>query len=111
MDKYAIQEGDIYNFDEIGFQMGILSGAKVVTSRERRGRPRAKQPANREWVTAIQAVCADGWIVPPYFVVKGKNHLLPWYQDSRFQPEWRVHTSENGWTTNEIGLDWLKHFD
>jgi hypothetical protein len=28
MDKYAIQEGDIYNFDETGFQMGILSGAK-----------------------------------------------------------------------------------
>jgi AraC-like DNA-binding protein len=111
MDKYAIQEGDIYNFDETGFQMGILSGAKVVTSSERRGRPRAKQPGNREWVTVIQAVCADGWIVPPYFVVKGKNHLLPWYQHSRFQPEWRVHTSENGWTTNEIGLDWLKHFD
>jgi hypothetical protein len=111
MDKYAIQEGDIYNFDETGFQMGILSGAKVVTSSERRGRPRTKQPGNREWVTVIQAVCADGWVVPPYFVVKGKNHLLPWYQDSRFRPEWRVHTSENGWTTNEIGLDWLKHFD
>ena len=111
IDKYAIQEGDIYNFDETGFQMGMLSSAKVVTSSERRGRPRTKQPGNREWVTVIQAVCADGWVVPPYFVVKGKNHLLPWYQDSRFQPEWRVHTSENGWTTNEIGLDWLKHFD
>ena len=111
IDKYAIQEGDIYNFDETGFMMGMLSAAKVVTSSERRGRPRTKQPGNREWVTVIQAVCADGWIAPPYFVVKGKNHLLPWYQDSRFQPEWRVHTSENGWTTNEIGLDWLKHFD
>jgi hypothetical protein len=111
MDKYGIQEEDIYNFDETGFLMGILSSANVVTSSERRGRPRTKQPGNREWVTVIQAVCADGWIVPPYFVVKGKNHLLPWYQNSRFQPEWRVHTSENGWTTNEIGLDWLKHFD
>jgi hypothetical protein len=77
MDKYAIQEGDIYNFDETGFQMGILSGAKVVTSSERRGRPRTKQPGNREWVTVIQAVCADSWVVPPYFVVKEKNHLLP----------------------------------
>jgi hypothetical protein len=111
IDKYAIQDADIYNFDETGFQMGILSGAKVVTSSERRGRPRSKQPGNREWVTVIQAVCADGWVVPPYFIVMGKNHLLPWYQDSRFQPEWRVHTSENGWTTNKIGLDWLKHFD
>ncbi|KAL2019740.1 hypothetical protein VTK56DRAFT_9184 [Thermocarpiscus australiensis] len=111
IDKYAIQEEDIYNFDETGFQIGILSGAKVVTSSERRGRPRTKQPGNREWVTVIRVVCADGWVVPSYFVVKRRNHLLPWYQDSRFQPEWRVHTSENGWTTNEIGLDWLKHFD
>jgi hypothetical protein len=77
IDKYAIQEGDIYNFDETGFMMGMLSAAKVVTSSERRGRPRTKQPGNREWVTVIQAVCADGWIAPPYFVVKGKNHLLP----------------------------------
>jgi hypothetical protein len=111
IDKYAIQEEDIYNFDKTGFQMGILSGAKVVTSSERCGRPHTKQPGNREWVTVIQAICADGWVVPPYFIVKGRNHLLPWYQDSRFQPEWRVYTSENGWTINEIGLDWLKHFD
>ena len=111
IDKYAIQEGDIYNFDETGFLMGMLSSAKVVTSSERRGRPCIKQPGNWEWVTVIQAVCADGSIVPPYFVIKGRNHLLPWYQDNQFQPKWRVHTSENSWTTNEIGLDWLKHFN
>ena len=87
--------------------MGMLSSTKVVTSSERRGRPRTKQPGNRKWVTVIQAVCTDGSIIPPYFVVRGRNDLLPWYQDSRFQPKWRV----NGWTTNEIGLDWLKHFD
>ena len=37
VNKYAIQEGNIYNFDKTGFQMGILSGAKVVISSERRG--------------------------------------------------------------------------
>jgi hypothetical protein len=77
--KYGIQELDIYNFDETGFIMGMLSSAKVVTSSKRRGRPRTKQPGNREWVTVIQSVCADGWVVPSYIVVKGKYHLLPWY--------------------------------
>ncbi len=109
--KYGIQEGDIYNFDETGFLMGIIGVTKVVTSSERRARPRKKQPGNREWVTVIQGVCADGWMVPPYIVVKGKYHLLPWYQDGRMPQTWRVHPSENGWTTNEIGLDWLKHFN
>lgn len=59
----------------------------------------------------IQGVCATGWAVPSYVVVKGKYHLLPWYQNGQFPKDWRIHTSENGWTTNEIGLDWIKHFN
>ena len=109
--KYGIQEADIYNFDETGFLMGMLSSAKVVTRSERRGRPRTKQPGNREWVTVIQGVCATGWILPSFIIVKGKYHLLPWYQDGQLPKDWRIHPSENGWTTNEIGFDWLKHFD
>jgi hypothetical protein len=37
--KYGIQEQDIYNFDETGFQMGVISTAKVVTGAERSNRP------------------------------------------------------------------------
>ena len=33
--KYGILDEDIYNFDETGFQMGVISTAKVVTSAER----------------------------------------------------------------------------
>ncbi|KFY88377.1 hypothetical protein V500_06376 [Pseudogymnoascus sp. VKM F-4518 (FW-2643)] len=83
--KYGIQEADIYNFDETGFLMGMLSSAKVVTSSERRSKPRTKQLGNREWVTVIQGVCATGWAVPSYVVVKGKYHLLPWYQNANSQ--------------------------
>ncbi|KZL63050.1 hypothetical protein CT0861_13219 [Colletotrichum tofieldiae] len=89
----------------------MLSHAKVVTTSDRRGRPRTKQPGNREWVSVIQGVCADGWALPPYIIVKGKYHLLSWYTNGQFPHDWRVHPSENGWTTNEIGLDWLKHFN
>ena len=109
--KYGIQEVDIYNFDETGFLMGMLSSAKVVTISERRGRPRTKQPGNREWVSVIQGIGADGWSLPPFVVVKGQYHLLSWYQDSKFPDTWKIRTSETGWTTNEIGLDWLRHFD
>jgi len=37
--KYGIQEQDIYNFDETGFQMGVISTTKVITSAERSNRP------------------------------------------------------------------------
>ncbi|KAF2182328.1 hypothetical protein K469DRAFT_788323 [Zopfia rhizophila CBS 207.26] len=51
--KYGIAEEDIYNFDETGFQMGVISGGKVVTGFNRRNRRKAVQPGNREWVTVI----------------------------------------------------------
>jgi hypothetical protein len=56
-------------------------------------------------------ICTTGWVVPSYIIVKGKSHLLPWYKNEQFPRDWRIHTSDNGWTTNKIGLDWINHFD
>jgi hypothetical protein len=72
--KYGIQEQDIYNFDETGFQMGVISTAKVVTSAERSNRPIAVQPSNREWVTAIDCISLAGWSLPPVIIFEGKVH-------------------------------------
>jgi hypothetical protein len=69
--KYGIVESDIYNFDETGFMMGIISTGMVVTSSERRGRPRTAQPGGREWVTVIQGVNSQGWTIPPFIIVAG----------------------------------------
>jgi hypothetical protein len=41
--KYGIQEADIYNFDETGFMMGKIFTNMVVTSSERRARPKIMQ--------------------------------------------------------------------
>jgi hypothetical protein len=38
-------------------------------------------------------------------------HLLNWYTECNLPGEWRIATTDNGWTTNEVGLDWIKHFD
>ena len=79
--KYRIVDTDIYNFDETGFMMGVISTAMVVTSSERAGRAKAKQPGNREWVTAVQAINTLGWSVPPLVMIKGKYILLSWYDE------------------------------
>ena len=110
--KYGIEESDIYNFDETGFAMGLItSSSMVVTSTERRGRPKQQQQGNREWATVIQAVGAQGRVVPPYIIVAGMNHLSDWYEDSPFPAEWRVTVTDNGWTTNEKGLEWVQFFN
>jgi hypothetical protein len=52
-----------------------------------------------------------GWAIPPFIIVSGKNHLASWYRDSPLPADWVVSLSSNGWTTNEIGLEWIKHFN
>ena len=46
--KYGVHDDDVHNFDETGFQMGVISSMKVVTGSERRSRPDLIQPGNRE---------------------------------------------------------------
>jgi hypothetical protein len=104
--KYGIQDKDIYNFDETGFQMGVISTAKVVTASERALRPVTIQPGNREWVTAVECVNSSGWSLPPMIILKGKTHISTWYIDS-LPPDWTIAVSENGWTTDQLGLTWL----
>ena len=109
--KYGIQEEDIYNFDETGFLIGQISSEMVVTTSDRRGRPRTVQQGNREWVKVIQGVGSSGYVIPPYIIFAGKTHLSSWYENSPLPKDWVIAVTENGWTTNERGEDWIRHFD
>jgi hypothetical protein len=46
--KYGVLDCDFYNFDEMGFMIGIITLAMVITRADRRGRGKAVQPGNRE---------------------------------------------------------------
>lgn len=60
-EKYGIQDEDIYNFDETGFMMGVISSQMLITGSERRGKRKRIQPGNREWVTVVNSISAAGW--------------------------------------------------
>jgi hypothetical protein len=66
---------------------------------------------NREWATAICSIAGDGFVVPPFLVVKGRFHLASWYSEHQIPDDWAVKTTPNGWTDNATCLDWLQHFD
>ena len=104
--KYGIVDTDIYNFDEIGFQMGVISTSKVITATDR-ARTVSIQPGNREWVTAIETVNAAGWVLPPMIIFKGKLRQRSWYET--VPADWEIGVSDNGWTTDALGLHWLKN--
>jgi hypothetical protein len=109
--KFGIQDCDFYNFDETGFMMGVICPGMVVTRSDRRGRGKAVQPGNREWATAIVCINGEGRSIPPFLVVQGVNHLANWYTESGLPYDWAIKPTSNGWTDNETGLEWLKHFD
>jgi hypothetical protein len=109
--KYGIRSDDIWNFDETGFMMGVIEPGTVVTSSYRQGRPKQVQPGNREWITVIEGINAEGQSIPPFIIGAGKDHLANWYQECDLPGDWVIALSEKGWTDNKLGLEWLKHFD
>jgi hypothetical protein len=110
INKYGILPEDTYNFDEAGFQMGQISASRVVTDADRLGRPKQVKPTNTEWVTLIQGACADGSTVPPFLVLKGKEFNHAWFYQG-LPSTWTFTVSQNGWTTDQIGLQWIQHFE
>jgi hypothetical protein len=109
--KYGICDDNVWNFDEAGFMMGKITTQLVVTGSERRGRPKALQPGNREWATLIAGINAAGWSIPPFIILTGQYHLSAWYEDAVIPRNWVIAVSDNGWITNKLGVEWLKHFN
>jgi hypothetical protein len=85
--------------------MGVITTAKVVTAAEK-ARTNSIQPGNREWVTVIKSVQATGHLLPLLIVFKGRMLQESWY--TGLPSNWMIGVSNNGWTTDEIGLIWLK---
>ena len=109
--KYNINTADIYNFDETGFAMGVISSEFVITSSERRQKARQAQQGNKQWATLVVCISPTGYSIPPYLIMAGKTHLSSWYENSPLPNNWAISVTENGWTTNKICLDWLEHFN
>jgi hypothetical protein len=65
MIQYGTALEGIYNFDEIGFVLGLVATAKVITGADLYGKPFLVQPGNREWVTSIECISSKGWALPP----------------------------------------------
>lgn len=60
-------------------------------------------------MTAIKGVNASGWEIPPFIILAGKVHQSNWY---RHQPaDWVIAVSDNGWTTDQLDYEWIKHLN
>ena len=106
--QYGITREDIYNFDETEYAIDLTTTTKVVTRADLYGKHQVIQPGNHEWVTSIECISSTGWALPPCIIFKGKVHIQGWYEDSKIPQNQQFEVSNNGWTTNQIGLRWLQ---
>lgn len=108
VEKYGILSEDIYNMDETGFQIGIISTAKVVCGSDIRRNIDAKavQPGNEEWATAIVAINATGWALPPQIILAAESHQSRWHHD--IPGNYTISISKDGWTNDGLGFEWLQ---
>jgi len=71
IEQYKIRLWLIYNMDEKGFLIGILSKIKRIFLKWRYKETKLKQmlqDGNREWITSIACICADGTALAPALI-------------------------------------------
>jgi hypothetical protein len=66
--RFNIQASNTYNIDEKGFMLGIVGRSKRIFDKrmwEKKEVTAALQDGEREWVTCLATICADGSALPP----------------------------------------------
>ena len=96
---------DIYNMDETGLALGVMTNCQVLASSSKK-RAYVKSPETREWVSVIECVSAAGRKLRCVAIFKGKSLQTTWFPSTVLG--WFYTTSENGWTSNVIGGEWLR---
>jgi len=84
--KYNLEPSDIYNWDEKGFLIGHSAIRRRIMTKEayKTGRIRfATQDGNREFISLLACICADGTTVPLALIYQGVSGDLQdtWIDD------------------------------
>jgi transposase-like protein len=113
--RHEIEPRHSYNMDEKGFLLGCIGKSKRLFSRtlwEQGGIKTNMQDGNREWITTVACICADGTALPPVIIFASNNSTLQstWVKDiGAGNHSVHVGSSPTGWSNDEMGLDWLKN--
>jgi len=100
--------------DEKGFMMGQIQKSHRVFTKdtyEANKLVAAGQDGNREWITVLATICADGNALSPALIYKAASGDLQdtWLEDFDLQEHsCYFGASTNGWTSNDHGFEWLQ---
>jgi hypothetical protein len=112
--EFDVLPKNTYNMDEKGFMIGVIGKTKRVFDKALHKERRYKQAShdgNREWVTVIGAICADGSHLPPAVIYPAASEKVQanWVHDINPDThDLRFSVSPSGWTNDDLGVAWLQ---
>jgi hypothetical protein len=77
INEYQIKPENIYNMDEKGVQLGIGSRVAALVDRDQKTAYQLED-GNRELITVIETICADGTALRPSVIFQGAWRNLEW---------------------------------
>ena len=96
---------NVYNMDETGVMLSLLTSVKVLVSKDdQRGYRGAR--VKRTTVTAIECISGDGRRLNPMIIWPASTHRANW--TTHPTPGWHYACSESGYTDSKISVEWLK---
>ena len=105
LDGYEYNPKNIWNMDESGFAVGEEQAMKVLIHLDNIQKYKVVA-AKQEWVTDIEYINTAGEALAPFLIFKGKYMNTRWINEQTSNG-WYFATSKNGWTSNDLGLEWL----
>jgi hypothetical protein len=108
--RYDVNPRDIWNMDEIGFQMGHSQKENVVFDR-RTGPPISITSGSTGWVTSVESISASGDVLQPLVLHRGTLPHQPfdsWFPPSKDCPNWFWGFTKKGWTNDTYGVTWIR---
>jgi Tc5 transposase DNA-binding domain len=106
IEEYNILPGNIYNMDEKGIQLGI--GARVAALIDHDQKlAYSIEDGNRELVTIIETVCADGSTIHPSAIFQGVRRNSNWGRNNPCNARLVLMLSGTFETLSTIGLQYI----
>jgi len=98
--------------DETGFRIGC-GRSRIVITVESNGTPkeppRIADPDNREHLTDVECVNAEGEAIQPMLIFRGST-LLNRYSANSLHREVLQGYSESGYINDDLAIEWMRHF-
>ena len=80
--KYNFPKECIYGSDETGFQLSCFYAHHVIGPAGEKIVKEVTGDGNRENITVLVTICADGSTIPPLVIFKGETYFCKWGENN-----------------------------